>query len=368
MKRFKNNGRNENMKKRILSMFLAAAMVFSMTACSGDNKDNSSGKSDGDSITISVHPSGHGLPAYVAEQNRYYEEEGLNVETLVYIGAPPQMEAYQTGAWDIGTTGFGGIVLGVAQKDLKIIGLSIDDGALMGLWTKEDSPIVEAGYNEETGCYGTAKDWKDAEILYTQGTITDILLIKTLDKLGLTIDDVVRTNMDSSPAFTAFKSGSGDMVQANASFYFNAEEEGWVPATTGESQEIFLPCAITASETIIKERPEVVEKWVRAYMKGVQWIKDNPAKMFVEFSEANGVATDEENALKFVNAQVIDIPSPEEQMEYFAEGENGTVLQDRLAEVMDIYIDMGNYTEEEKAALMEEDSYDSSFMEKMVEE
>ena len=55
-------------------------------------------------------------------------------------------------------------------------------------------------------------------------------------------------------------------------------------------------------------------------------------------------------------------------MEYFAEGENGTVLQDRLAEVMDIYIDMGNYTEEEKAALMEEDSYDSSFMEKMVEE
>ena len=86
------------MKKRILSMLLAVAMVLSMTACSGGNKDKDAGKGEENSITISVHPSGHGLPAYVAEQNGYYEEEGLDVETLVYIGAPPQMEAYQTGA------------------------------------------------------------------------------------------------------------------------------------------------------------------------------------------------------------------------------------------------------------------------------
>ena len=27
---------------------------------------------------------------------------------------------------------------------------------------------------------------------------------------------------------------------------------------------------------MIEEDPETVEKWVRAYMKGVQWIKDYP--------------------------------------------------------------------------------------------
>ena len=108
------------------------------------------------------------------------------------------MEAYEAGAWDIGTTGFGGIVLGVAKSSLKIIGVTIDDGTVMGLWARPDSDIVNAGYQEETGCYGTAENWKDLEILYTQGTITDIMLTATLECLGLAADDVVRTNMDTS--------------------------------------------------------------------------------------------------------------------------------------------------------------------------
>lgn len=371
--------------KRGLALLLVLVLSLGcLSGCSGGGGEAESPESesaeggtqeagDMEQITISVHPSGHGLPAYVAEQMGFYEEEGLDVETLVYIGAPPQMEAYEAGAWDIGTTGFGGAVLGVAKSSLKVIGLSIDDGLLMGLWAREDSDIVQAGYNEETGCYGTAEEWKGKEILYTQGTITDIMLVDALERMGLTMDDVVRTNMDSSPAFTAFKSGSGDLVQANASFYFNAEDEGWIPVTTGVSLDIYNPSVIVASDEMIEEKPEVVEKWLRAYMKGVQWIKDNPedaASMFVEFCEENGVATDETNALKFMEAQVAKIPSPEEQLAYFepAQSGEGTVLQQALAVLMDSYVSMGNYTQEDADALMLDENYDVSFMEKLTAE
>jgi len=359
------------MRKRILSLVMVAVVMTGLMACSSGEKQPEAKQSEvREKLTISIHPSGHGFPAYIAEKNGYYEEEGLDVETLVYIGAPPQMEAYQAGAWDIGTTGFGGIVLGVAKKDLKIIGLAIADGALMGLWAREDHEIVKAGYDEDTGCYGTAEEWKGAEVLYTQGTITDILLISTLNKLGLSVSDVVRTNMDSSPAFTAFRAGNGDIVQANASFYLNAEAEGWVPITTGVTQEIFLPSVITASDKILKERPEVAEKWLRAYMKAVAWIKENQeegAKIFVEFCEENGVATNETNALKFMDLQITKILPPEEQVEYFKLSEDGkrTVLQNSIAEIMDIYITMGNYTEDDKEALMQADNYDSRLMEKL---
>ena len=95
------------------------------------------------------------------------------------------------------------------------------------------------------------------------------MLTSTLERLGLVPEDVVRTNMDSSPAFTAFQAGSGDLVQANSSFYFNAEDEGWVPVTTGVTQDIYMPSVIVASDKMIEENPETVEKWVRAYMKRV---------------------------------------------------------------------------------------------------
>ncbi|MEW4413713.1 ABC transporter substrate-binding protein [Clostridium sp. AN503] len=363
--------------KKVVALGLASILAMGvLTGCSGNKEAAGTGKADGkteaelEKVTVSIHPSGHGLPAYIAEEMGYYEEEGLDVETLVYIGAPPQMEAYEAGAWDIGTTGFGGIVLGVAKSSLQVIGVTIDDGTVMGLWAREDSDIAKAGYHDETGCYGTAEEWKDLEILYTQGTITDIMLTSTLTQLGLVPDDVVRTNMDSSPAFTAFQAGSGDLVQANSSFYFNAEEEGWVPVTTGTSQNIYMPSVIVASDKMIAERPETAEKWVRAYMKGVQWIKDNPeeaAGKFVEFCEENGVATDEANALKFVKAQIVGIPGVEEQLTYFAPAEDSedSVLQQALARCMDVYVEMGNYTQEDADALMLDENYNASFMEKL---
>lgn len=353
------------MTKKVLAIFLAIIMLLSLSACTQNDVDN-----DLEKVTISIHPSGHGLPAYVAEQNGYYEEEGLDVETLVYIAAPPQMEAYQAGSWDIGTTGFGGIILGVAKKDLKIIGVSIDDGTVMGLWSRPDSAIVKAGYNNTAKCYGTAADWKNLEILYAKGTITDILLMSTLEKLGLTVDDVVGTNMDASPAFTAYRAGSGDLVQANASFYFNAEEEGWVAVTTGEDQELFMPSVLVASDKILSERPEVVAKWTRAYMKGVEWIKNNPdeaAEMFVEFCDENGVATDLEKAKNFIDKQIAKIPDAKGQMELFERGADGlTKWQSSLAHIMDYYIKMGNYTENDKAQLLLDENYDSSFMESIA--
>lgn len=375
----------EFMIKKITAIVLAAVLAAGLTACGRtlESKETQASQSQGkekeqtvtapapeepEKLTISVHPSGHGLPAYIAEEKGWFDEAGLDVEMLVYISAPPQIEAYSSGAWEIGTTGFGGIILGVAKNDLKVIGVSIDDATVMGLWAKNDSDLVKAGVSADTGIYGTAAEWKGKEILLAQGTITDVLLTATLEKLGLKDGEIVRTNMEASTAYTAFNSGSGDMVQANASFYFNALHEDWTPVTTGEAMKLFMPSAIIASDKIIQERPKVVEGFTSVYMKATEWIRENPeeaARMFVDFCDENGVATEYDNALQFISMQIVKIPDVQGQLDLFAKAESdkGTKLQESLGHLMDYYITMGNYTEDDKALLLKDDNYISTFME-----
>lgn len=356
---------------KVLALILACAVfVIPGLFASGTGEKSIQDSKGLEKVTISIHPSGHGLPAYIAGEKGFYAEQGLEVETLVYIAAPPQMEAYSTGAWDIGTTGFGGIVLGVAKKDLVILGSSIDDGKLLALWARPDSALAKAGFNESIGAYGDASLWKDKQILMTQGTIINVLLTSTLQRMNLNDDAVKKINMDSSPAYTAFKAGNGDLVQGFAAFYFAAEADGMIPVTTGISQNIFLPSAIIASDKIINERPEVVQAWLRAYMKGVQYIKDNPdeaAQMLVEFSEENGVATDLARAKNFVRLQIKLIPDQAEQLAMFAKTTDGTQTnwQKSLGNSMDFYIKMGNYTKDDKVALLEESNYNSNFMQNL---
>ena len=141
------------MKRTGLFVFVVLMVLAMMISCSRKKEEVASGTTIGEQvkalekITISVHPSGHGLPSYIADKFGYYKDEGLDVNTLVYIGAPPQMEAYSTGAWSIGTTGFGGIILGAAKNDLVVTGVAIDDGLVMGLWARPGSDFDKAGYN-----------------------------------------------------------------------------------------------------------------------------------------------------------------------------------------------------------------------------
>jgi len=371
--------------KKWLSILMAVLMLTMTAGCSqseqgsgeavppaDSSKDSTPAGENGEleKLTISVHPSGHGLPAYIASEKGWFEENGLDVEMLVYISAAPQMEAYTAGAWELGTTGFGGIVLGVAKNDLQIIGASIDDADIMAYWAREDSPIALAGKGHIPAypeIYGTSEEWRGKEVLFMQGTTMEVLLSATLDALELTNDDIIRTNMDKAAAFTAFSSGSADLVQADASFYFNALNEGWVPVSTSRAMDLFMPSALIASDSIIKEKPEVVQKWLDAYMRAVDWIKENPeeaAEMFAEFCEENGVATTEENALNFVNMQVVNIPDVAEQMELFAkaEGSDATNWQLSLGKLMDYYSKAGSYTEEDKELLLKLENYNSTFM------
>ncbi|WP_300821307.1 ABC transporter substrate-binding protein, partial [uncultured Oscillibacter sp.] len=112
--------------KRLLCVLLVAMIALSLAACGGGKsdqqqssqqttQDGNSGdaQSQGDSqpqtglkkLTISHHPVLSGLPAYVAIQKGFFEEEGLDVDMDVYISGASQMEALPSGSWSCGGAG-----------------------------------------------------------------------------------------------------------------------------------------------------------------------------------------------------------------------------------------------------------------------
>ena len=117
--------------KKLVALLLAVAMVTSMAACGKKEEpaqDNAPAAEDtadapqetgGDAetpaddtvydIKVSGHPYIHALASVYAIDQGYFKCEDTTVD--MYSGGPVQNEAIASGAWDVGTTGTGGIVL-----------------------------------------------------------------------------------------------------------------------------------------------------------------------------------------------------------------------------------------------------------------
>lgn len=102
------------MKKRLFSAMLAAVLALSVLAgCSAKEKEVSSdsGQTDDDSKELTkvvLNEVAHSIfyaPMYVAIEEGYFEEEGVQVELVNGFGADKTMTAVLSGEADIGFMG-----------------------------------------------------------------------------------------------------------------------------------------------------------------------------------------------------------------------------------------------------------------------
>ena len=149
--------------KKALSVLFAAIMILSLAACGG-NSTNSQPSQPGTStaddsgstqkelkkLSISHHPVLSGLPAYVALQKGFFEEEGLDVDMTVYISGASQMEALPSGSWACGGAGATAGCLGTIGYGLSLLGYVGWDGPI-DIFVREDSDVYQAGQGHIDG-------------------------------------------------------------------------------------------------------------------------------------------------------------------------------------------------------------------------
>jgi len=210
------------------------------------------------------------LPAFapwmLAQQRGYFAQEGLKVNFVTAKGGVDC--AVQVGA--------GNAPIGGAIGDTPIIaraqGVPVKAVALLG-----GRALAHLAVHEGKGINGP-KDLKGktVSVMAYQDT-TYYVLLGMLAAAGLTKNDVDAQAAGPAGVWQLFAAGKTDAMSAVPEWIANARGTG-AKVKVYESDETFNSMAqvIIASEKTIKERPELVRKVVRATLKGLNDIMQNP--------------------------------------------------------------------------------------------
>jgi NitT/TauT family transport system substrate-binding protein len=205
-------------------------------------------------------------PMYIAINEGFFEEEGLNIDLSTGQGADKTMQQLLSGNVDIGFSGPEQVIYIYNQG-------------------REDYPVVFAQLTQKDGSFLVGReeendfDWKSLQskelIGGRPGGIPEMALEYVLKQNGMdpTKDVSMVTNIDFTATAGAFKSGTGEYValfEPTASM-LEKEGTGHIVASIGESAGNIAYTCFYTTKSYMDKNPEMLKKFTNAIYKGQQW-------------------------------------------------------------------------------------------------
>lgn len=205
------------MKKRTLSLLMAATMTVGLLTGCGSSKPAETKAAPTEPVTTAVPTTA--APTTTAEEvtpvtlniaympnygslwsimnaidRGYLDDEGITVQLTEFQDGPTIIAAMESGSIDLGYIGQGAHKLCI-NGQATIFALShISNGdALIG------GPGITS-----------VKDLKGKTVAYSSGSSSEDILVNSLNKEGMTMDDITAMDMDASAIVTAMLSGGVD--------------------------------------------------------------------------------------------------------------------------------------------------------------
>lgn len=270
------------MKKKVLSLVLATAMAVSMLAGCGNNQQAAAPAESAPASTQAAAPAESApaekeaveqvtlnlayMPNYGslwsienAIEQGYLAEEGITVNLTEFADGPGIIAAMESGSIDIGYIGQGAHKLCI-NGQATIFALShISNGDML---------IGGSGIT-------SIEELAGKKVAYSSGTSSEDILVKSLAKAGMTMDDIVAVDMDATGIVSAIISGG---VDAAATWSPNSlkileEVEGAVKLTdnmTFSDETISLASWIVMPK-FAEENRDVLVRFTRALFKAMDY-------------------------------------------------------------------------------------------------
>jgi NitT/TauT family transport system substrate-binding protein len=242
-----------------LRQFVAAAAALALAASAHA----------ADKVKLSyVLPSVEYADDFLAKDNGYFAEEGIDIE-LQQAGGGAAVPALIAG--DIDFTGSGSVAISAILKGAKLkVLLVVDAHPAMQIWAQ---PAIRS-----------FADLKGKPIgIISRGDTTEIAIRYYLAKHDLPADYVAYTPLGPGVArFAAIASGNFPAALVNASEVAEMRASGKLGALhrlVDLRQEITMAYnALATSDALIAKHPDLVQRMVRAMLKGVLTVKSSRAE------------------------------------------------------------------------------------------
>ena len=385
-------------KTSLIALGLIAALVFA--GCGKANSDTAEENSDitvqeesGDEIfdSFGITPLAENTTVdlgyfsgalysaiiYGADQKGWFEDAGITLNYQSFESGPAMMEANAN--WDVAISGAPGVLNGLVGYDIKCIAV-VDYEQEQCLYVRPDSAIAQSGKGHVEGypdIYGTPEDWKGTTWIMPVGTTIYMVFLDTLEKLGLTLDDVTVINMDVSSAKSAFIGGQADGLGCWNTIALSVEDEGYVKAAGAEDGSV-LASGMVATQDALDNKFDAVKTFYEVFVKAQDYFKDHHdeyAAYMYQTCEEEGVSCTEDTAKRFIETYCY-LPSEtiiknSLTMIDDVKGEAGRQVSQTEADLLvmlDFFIEQGSYTQENRIYILDNGCVDSSVAEAVAKD
>lgn len=261
------------MKKRLLAFALMAVLaVTSLLGCSS--------KEESENTKVVLNEVAHSIfyaPMYVAIEEGYFAEEGIDLELVCGFGADKVMTAVLSGEADIGFMG--------SESSIY----TYNEGAT-------DYVVNFAQLTQRAGNFLVAREemedfsWEDLKGTYVlggrKGGMPQMVFEYILKQNGIDpeADLEINQNIDFGSTAAAFSEGQGDFTVEFEPHATSLETagKGYVVASLGEDSGYVPYTAFSAKGSYIKENPEIIQSFTNALQKGMDYVQSHTPEEIAE--------------------------------------------------------------------------------------
>ena len=250
------------MKKFITAILIFCISLVSFTACGNQDKDGLK--------TVRLNEVTHSIfyaPLYIAIENGFFKDEGLQIELTNGGGADNVMTALLSGNADIG-------LMGVEATVYVYLEGKKDCPKVFGQLTKRDGSFLVSRYNEPNF------KWEDLEnktiIAGRTGGVPAMTFEYVVNKHGLfngqnvTLNNEIAFNL-MGPSFEAGIGDYNTLFEPTASEYQLAGK-GYIVASVGEESGEIPYTAFTALSSYIEKNEDTVTAFMRAIYRAIKYL------------------------------------------------------------------------------------------------
>lgn len=310
-------------------VILIAVLV---SACGGDD-EQAANPNEPVKVRLATTPNLVGWPLYGADDLGFFEDSGIQVESLqVFNSGPPIVETGLAGEWDIAFLGAPPAIIAGDAWNLQTAGIQNEEAANIILYAREG----------EVDPANPGPDLEGKRALAVAGSLGEQVLRECLAKWGLEPGAMELVPLEMPQIFNSFNSGEGAVAQIWSEFVEKMDKEGHERICDGREAGTEVYTVFAVHPDFAEEHPEAAARAIAAIFSANEMLKsdlDEAMPSILEFFGAQGVELTEEDVRK--QSERHSWYSLEESTEFITSGR----AEGALAQTAQFLVDSGQIDE-----------------------